>query len=444
MLLGLMRKHAKSWLIKIFIAIIVIVFVFYFGYSFNSGSSSTVAYVNGDPISAKEYERAEFALREELYQQFKSVWNENLVKIFGIKRRAMDSLIIQKLILREAEKIGLGLTKDEIQQTIMDDPIFKNNGTFDLNRYRTMLSINHMDPTEFENLLGKRLIETKLNQVLFSLAPTSEDEILSYYTFENEKIKLNYVMFDASKYNDKVLIEDDDLKKFFESSLEQYRVPEKISVSYIKLAPEMFNNDVKLDNKDILDYYEYHHENWYKPENVKASHILFSIPDNADEEVEQKIRSDAEEILKKVKTDEANFAEYAKEFSSCPSKEEGGNLGYFTKGQMAQEFEDVAFSLAPGEISDLVRSPFGFHIIKVEEHNVSSEKTLEEVESEIVTALTEIKTQELAKDRGMSLIDQMPYDVDLEEYAKEQNEQIYKSDLFAEMNLFQYPMPTHA
>ena len=437
MLLGLMRKHAKSWLIKIFMAIIVIVFVFYFGYSFRSGSSSTVAYVNGDPISAKEYQRAEFALREELYQQFKSIWNDNFIKIFDIKRRAMDTLIIQRLILQEAERIGLGLGKDDVQRIIVDNSMFKNNnGEFDINRYRSTLAANYMEPAEFENLSGKRLLETKLNQVLFSLAPVSEDETLSYYTFENERIKLNYVMFDPSEYREGITAEDDSLKSFFESHSKQYNVPEKISVSYIKLSPEMFTDHVTVEDKDIVDYYGYNRESWNKPENVKASHILFSIPDGADEDTEQKIKSEAEEVLKKLKADKDNFSEYAKEFSSCPSKEQGGDLGYFTRGQMVKEFEDAAFSLGAGEISNLVRSSFGFHIIMVEEHNHATEKSMEDVKSEIIASITEIKTQELAKDRGISLIDQMPYNVNLKEYADEQNEKIYETDLFGTDDAF--------
>ena len=431
MLLGLMRKHAKSWLIKIFIAIIIVVFVFYFGYSFRSGTSSIVAYVNGTPITAKEYERAEFTLREELYQQFQSIWNDNFIKIFDIKRRAMESLIVQKLILQEAERLGLGATQNEIQQVIMGDSLFKSNGKFDINRYRAILSANYMEPAEFEDLSGKRLLETKLNQILFSLVPTSENEILSYYTFENTKAKLNYVMFDPSKNRNKITVEDSNLRSFFENHSRQYRVPEKISVSYMRISPETFNGFVKIEDKDIIDYYGYHRESWQKPENIKASHILFSVPGSADAEAEQKILSNAEEVLRKVKADKANFAGYAKEFSSCPSKEQGGDLGYFTKGQMVKEFEEAAFSLATGEISDIVRSPFGFHIIKVEDYNAPSEKSIKDVKSEIIAILTEIKAHDLAKDRAMSLIDQMPYDISLEEYAKEQDEKIYKSDLFA-------------
>ena len=124
MLLGIMRKHAKSWLIKCLIGIIAVVFIFYFGYSFTAKQGLKVAFVNGDLISSQEYQKAYYDLLEALQKQYKAAWNDNLIKVFDLKNRALNNLINRKLISQEAKRLGLDVTEIETQKAIMDYPAF--------------------------------------------------------------------------------------------------------------------------------------------------------------------------------------------------------------------------------------------------------------------------------------------------------------------------------
>jgi peptidyl-prolyl cis-trans isomerase D len=185
MLLSLMRKHAKSWLIKALIAIIALVFIFYFGYSFSSKGVRTVASVNGDVITMREYDKTYRDLVESYRRQYKNFWNDDLAKVLGLKAKALDTLINERLISQEAKRLGLEATKNEIQQEILAFPYFQLNGQFNLGRYHSMLATNRMKPEDFEADMALNLLSRKLSQFILAFMQVSEQEILDYYTFQN-------------------------------------------------------------------------------------------------------------------------------------------------------------------------------------------------------------------------------------------------------------------
>jgi peptidyl-prolyl cis-trans isomerase D len=257
MLLSLMRKHAKSWLIKALIAIIAIVFVFYFGYSFTSDQAMKIAYVNGELINGPEYEKAYRDMVLAFQNRYKSMWNDNMIKILDLKKRALESLITQRLMSQAAKELGLDVTEEEVQKAIMNYPAFQINGHFDMRRYQTLLSVNHMNPEDFETGITSELLDKKLKQFLFAFLNITDREILEYYTFVNEKVKIAFVEFNPDSFQKSVKIDETKLKKFFEKNKERYRVPEKISVVYLEIDPKNFEGEAKVSEKEIESYYEY-------------------------------------------------------------------------------------------------------------------------------------------------------------------------------------------
>ena len=155
MVLSLMRKHAKSWLIKFLIAIIALVFIFYFGYSFNQQRAVKIAYVNGEIITAVEYEKLYREMLAMVRQQYKDLLNDSLLKSMDLRNRALENLITQKLISQEARRLGLEITEEEIQQAIMRYPAFQINGRFDMRRYQALLANNRMNPEDFEEDMAR-------------------------------------------------------------------------------------------------------------------------------------------------------------------------------------------------------------------------------------------------------------------------------------------------
>ena len=426
-----MRKHAKSWLIKFLIGIIALVFIFYFGYSFKTKKALKMALVNGEVISGLEYQKAYWDLLEGLRRQYKDVWDDNLIKVFDLKNRALDDLINQKLISQEARRLGLEVTEDEIQKAILDYSAFQINGQFDMGRYRSVLDQNRMTPEDFEQEMAKDLLAGKLRQFLFAFMTVTDQEILDQYTYANEKIKISFVQFNPDKFKESIQPDEAAMKEFFEERKESYRIPEKIKIAYLLIDPDSFKDQVELSEQEIEGYYDYNIGTFTEPKQVKARHILFKLGEDASEEREREVREKAEQVLKEARENE-DFATLATKNSEGPTKDNGGDLGYFPKGRMVKSFEDVAFQMKKGEVSDLVRTPFGYHIIKIEDIKEARTKTLDEVRDQIVKTLLTNAGAELAHESALSLIDQMPYNAELDEFAADHQLEAKHTEFFSQ------------
>lgn len=431
MVLSLMRKHAKSWLIKLLIGIIAAVFIFYFGYSFTSREALKMAIVNGEVISGLQYQKAYRDLLEALRVQYKGLWNDNLIKVFDLKNKALEKLINEKLISLEAKKLGLAVTESEVQKAIMDYPAFQSNGQFDLRRYKGLLSNNRMKPEDFEATMANELLKEKLGQFLFAFMGVTDQELLDHYTYTNEKIKISFVEFKPDKFMKSIKPDQASMDKYFKEHKAEYRVPEKIRLAYLLIDPANFEKQVKVADLEIKDYYEYNIGSFMDPKQVKARHILFKLGEDASEDEEKKIRDKAKAVLEEARQGK-DFAALARKYSEGPTKAKGGDLGYFSAGKMVKPFEDAAFKLKKGEISDPVRTRFGYHLIKVEDIKEERTKPLEEVRQKIVETLTNNRSADLAHEKGMSLVDQMPYAVDLGRYAAEHDLKVAETDYFSQ------------
>ncbi|MFZ7111247.1 MAG: SurA N-terminal domain-containing protein [Desulfatiglandales bacterium] len=431
MLLSLMRKHAKSYLIKFLIAIIAIVFIFYFGYSFTSHEGMRIATVNGEPISGVEYQKAYRTLLEALQKQYKDFWNENLIKTFDLKNRALEGLIQEKLISQEAMRMGLEVTDKEVQDQILSYPSFQFNGRFDESRYRMLLANNHMKPEEFEEEIARQLLRRKIEQFLSAFLPITDQEVADFFTLSKERVKISFVRFNPEDFKSSVTIDESALETYFKENQESYRIPKKLKIRYILIDSDQFKDVVSVSEQQVRDFYEENIEIYKEKKQVKARHILFRLDQNATEEAEKTTKEAAEKVLEKARKGE-DFAALAKEYSEGPTKEKGGDLGYFSQGQMVQPFEEAAFDLKKGEVSDLVKTQFGYHIIKVEDTKEARTKGLEEVRDQIAENLAKTVRADLAHEKALSLIDQMPYDVDLAKYAAEQGVTINETGYFTQ------------
>ncbi len=430
MVLSLMRRHAKSWLIKFLIGMIAVVFIFYFGYSFTSRGGVKIGYVNGEPIMGTEYQKTYQHLLEALQREYKNVWSENLIEAFDLRNRALENLINQKLVSQEARRVGLDVTEKEIQKEILAYPAFQSGGRFDEGRYRALLSQNHMKPEDFEASIAQELLQRKLSQFLMTFSPVTEQEVLDQYTFSNQKVKISFVQFQAKTFEKSVNMDPKSMEAYFEEHKEEYRMPEKIKITYITIDPDTFKSEVKITDKQVRDYYEENREIFRQEKEVRARHILFKLDQSASEEEEKRVREKASMVLEKARKGE-DFSNLAKKYSEGPTAQKGGDLGFFSEGRMVKPFEEAAFKMKKGEISELVRTRFGYHIIKVEDVKEERQRTLDEVREEIKKTLTNMASTDLAHEKALSLIDQMPYDVVLEEYAERQKVSTRQSGYFS-------------
>jgi peptidyl-prolyl cis-trans isomerase D len=262
-----------------------------------------------------------------------------------------------------------------------------------------------MTPEAFEQQMGRDLTLQKVEGFIKRRAAVTEEEILAEFRFNFTLIQVAYLLFDPKSYEIQVNADLKSHEGFYQQNQERYKEPEKRQISYMLFNPDSYLPEVQVTENQIREYYEDHGSDYHKEQEVRARHILFRVKDDASEAEIAKAREEGERVLAELKQGK-DFAEFARKFSQDPTAaENGGDLGFFTRGRMVPEFSDAAFSLKPGDISDLVSTPFGFHIIKVEEVRPAKTTPLEEVRGEIELRVKKEKTRDIANRKARSLAD---------------------------------------
>jgi peptidyl-prolyl cis-trans isomerase D len=411
------------------VGLIAVVFIFWGVYAIREKPGSKIAYVNGDLITGLEYEARYREMLDALQKQYKEYWNDTLIKAFQIKQRALNSLIEKRLISQESAKIGLGVTDEEVANAIATYPAFQVNGEFDEGRYRSLLHYNRMEPTDFESSIKLELLGQKIRHFIKCFFPITDMEIINYYSYQKEKVNIGFVSFNPGDFKGKTEVKQDEKKAYFEAHKEKYRIPEKIKIAYLVFSPSDFLDKVTIAEKEISDFYELNQESFKNPKKIKARHILLKVSPDASESKQTETKEKALSLLKRLKDGE-DFAALAKKYSQDPAASKGGDLGYFTRGQMVKPVEELAFSLKKGELGGPVKTQFGWHIIRVDDIKDATVKTFSEVRNQIVTTIKNDISKEIARERALTLMDQMPYNIDLPTYAAQHGLTVKETDYF--------------
>ena len=428
-MLRLMRKQAGSWLIKILLGAIVIVFIFWGVGSFRSQRGGRVALVNGDQITLDEYREAYNNLIEQLRRRFRNNLDEDLLKQLQVKRQALNRLIDNKLLVQESKRLKFRVSEKELADAILNIAAFQRAGMFDSRLYRDVLDRLRMTPEAFEAAQKDAMLIDKLRMLITSSAKISDQETLEWYNWVNASVNIDYVIFDPNRYKD-IHPSDEEIKTFFENHKEEYKTDAMIKVRYLNFNPDAFRSKVALSNEEVREYYDENLETFKIPKTVEARHILLRVNQDADPETVKKTKDRALDILKLAKEGK-DFAELAKQYSEGPTRDKGGYLGKFKKEAMVKPFADMAFSLKAGEISEPVRTQFGWHLIKVEKVNKASITSFDDAQKNIREKLTEDMAKSLAYDEAETVSDDAIEEEDLLNAAKERNVKILTTDFFS-------------
>ena len=431
-MLDRMRRH-KGWL-KWSLALVVLTFVvFYipdfFTPSIGASPSEVLAEVEGEPITVGTFQRRYAAQVNAYRNAYGGQLNDQLLKQLGIDRQILQQLIDEEAMVAESERQGITVSDVEIRERILALPGFQENGKFiGEQRYRTLLQMQNppMTTAEFERSLRRALQIEKLRNAVTGWMSVSDADVAGEYRRRNEKVKLEVVPITAESLKNEVSVTDAEVTAYFDTSKEKYRIGEKRKVKYAIVNVDQVRSTIVVPDADIQAFYTQNLQQYQTPAQVRASHILFKI-EGKDEKV---VRAQAEDVLKKVKAPGADFAALAKQYSEDDSNNaNGGDLDYFGRGRMVAEFEQAAFAMKPGEISDLVKTAFGFHIIKVVDNKPDATRPVAEVRPEIEEQLKWQKAQAEAEKIAKSLEGTMKSAADLDRVAKERNLQVTETGL---------------
>ena len=429
-MLGTMRKHATSWLIKVACFAIVIVFIFWGGYSYTEKKASRVAVVNGSYIGLREYQSMYSNLVEQMRRQFGRQFSSELVETLNLKGQALDRLINRRLILAEAGMLEFDVSREELQNAIVSYPAFQTNGQFDSLRYQQILRSNKLTPQDFEANQREDLLINKVEQFITRGTKVLESEMLSFFHHTRDRVNLAYVQIDPQDFKNQVKVDEEAVRDYFDKHRENYRLADKRNILYVRFVPQDYLAEVEVTDQEIEEFYQLHQDDYREPKKVHARHILFRISEKAKTAEIQEILDRAKKVLNLARKGD-NFAELARKYSDDSTASKGGDLGYFKSGDMVKPFADSAFSLKKGEISDLVRTRFGVHIIKVEDIKEESVKPLAAVKETVRQSLKEERSREIALQRADSFIDLSRALDDLQKAAAEAGLEVKESGLFA-------------
>jgi len=379
-----MRNSAQSWLAKFILGGIAFSFALWgIGGYFNGSRIENVAEVDGKPIIdsqfAQAYDRQVNGYRQMLGKQF----SRAMLKQFHVKDDTLQTLINRRIMLDEAERLGLVAPEAILIARIQSTPAFRSTSGFDTNRYHILTrNMGYASPRDFENEERLNLMVDALQQAIMRSATVTDSEIHARFDREYERRTLEAIVVDPDTLGKKITISDSDAHSYYTAHNDDFKSPLRIQLNAVVIDPKTLVDKQSVTDQEIATLYDERKAQYVIKEQRRASHILIKVADKA---------SDAQVAIARKKIEAAkarldkgeSFTDVAKAVSDDNSADKGGDLGFFARGTMVPPFEKAAFALKKGETSAIVRSPFGFHIIKLTAIKPAHQQSLDEVKQQL-------------------------------------------------------------
>jgi peptidyl-prolyl cis-trans isomerase D len=396
-MLEAIRERAQGLIVKIILGLITIPFALWGvdSYIRHSDKADIVAEVDGQKISKQEFDQTLKEQQEQMRSVMGAKFDPTVLDRPEVRQSILDGLIQQRLLSMEANRAGFNMPDSLLAAIIADIPEFQQDGKFSQSRYETMVRDQNMTPTGFESRLRQNLVIQQLREGLFhgvAMPHTAEDTVIRLAEQQRE---ISQSMLTPEQFMIQMKVNPADVRSYYDKHKEEFRIPEQVRLEYVVLSANELSEQMTVSDEEVKKYYDEHSAQYQEQEQRKASHILIGAGAGASPAENTAARAKAEEILREIKQNPAKFEELAKRNSQDPgSAAKGGDLGFFARGVMVKPFEDAVFGMKGGEISGLVQSDFGFHIIKLTAIRHGGTRSLDEVKAEIAL---ELKKQKAAK-----------------------------------------------
>jgi len=416
-MLDRMRRH-KAWL-KWSLGLVCVTFVLVYIPSFvspqgaSAAPNAVVATVEGRDIKVSDFQRAYNQQVQAYRQAYGGNLDDQMLRQLGVEQRVLSQMIDEESVLAEADRLGIKVTDAELRERIVRLPAFQDNGQFiGDQRYRQILAAQAppIAVDDFERELRRQLQSEKLRAALTAWVAVTDEEVDAEYRRRNEKVKVDLVLFNADAFKAGLAPSDAEITAYFEQNKAKYRIPEKRRVRYLHADAATLRDRVTVSEADARKRYTDTIAQFQQPEQVRVSHILLKT-EGKDEAA---VRQQAERVLAEVRSG-GDFAALAAKYSEDEaSKAKGGDLDFFARGAMVKEFDEAAFGLEPGQTSGLVKSPYGFHIIRATGKRPAATQPYEAVSAQIIDQLkwerAQQEVQRLVEDLDKEIDD--PADID--------------------------------
>lgn len=407
-MLDILRKGAQSWGIKVLFAIIIIVFVFTFGMSrVQDRGGNVLATVNTVPILVPDFQQRLQRGMDMARAQNPGMTSEFLVQM-GIKQQIFEQMVTEELLKQKALELGLAVTKEELANQIHLIPAFQNEAKiFDPELYKNVLRSNNMSPGMFESDFMNNLLIEKLTSYVGVTGKMTDEQVRDVFDYGMAEATISYLMYPWNAYTDQVNATEEQITTYYEDHASQYVIPAQAKIAYVEITPGTLADHNTVSSQDMEEFYNKNKEQFKIEEQVNARHLLVRVDEDASEEDVAKAMEKISQAQKELK-DGKSFTEIAEKYTEDPSgTHTGGALGWFGRGRMVLPFEEAAFALEPGNISEPVRTQFGFHLIQVEEKRESGYQEYKDVIPSILDTIARDRALETLQDyldQGLELI----------------------------------------
>ncbi len=383
-MLGYIRESVQGWIAWAIVILLIIPFALWgINEYFGSGGSLVVASVNGEEISQQAFQREYYLQRDRMRQMFGDQFDPSLMDP-QIKQKALDDIVDREVLVQSASEVGYRIADDFLVQTIQGFESFQENGKFSNDLYKRQLNSQGESPATFEYRIQRAILSQQLYSGLAATPVVTKQDNDRLLELQEQTREIGYMVLKANNFRHDEDATEDAIKQYYDEKSERYKTPEMVSLQYIELDAKDLATDEQPSESDLKQFYDERASQYVTPEERRTRHILISVDAGASDEQVQAAKKKAEEIHKKL-VDGADFEKMAKEYSEDPgSKESGGDIGFFGKGSLDPFYEETMFQLKPGEISEPVKSAFGYHIIKLEEIREQKTKSFDEVKASLI------------------------------------------------------------
>jgi len=403
-MLQIIRDRAQGVFAWIIVGMISIPFALWgINSYFGGGGDDSIAEVDGAKISSRQLQSAYQQQRDRLQQMFGGKLPENLFSEETMRRQVLEQLVEKELLIKAAADNGMRVGDKQLRELITGIEAFQRDGKFDSAQYERVLAKQGMSPRLFEQRVRRDLIANQLSDAMVASEFTLESEVNAQLALQQQQRDIGYMVIPVSQFEPGIDISGEESRAYYESNSARYMQPEQVKVDYLELDAAAIAAGIAIDETELQQRYEAQKLNYRTAEERQASHILIQVADGAPEQEVSAAQSKAEALLQRLNAGE-EFATIAKAESQDPgSARNGGDLGFFGRGVMDQAFEAATFALQPGEMSDLVRSAFGFHIIKLVAVKGGETKPYAQVAAQLKGEMQQERAMEIFHDRAEQL-----------------------------------------
>jgi peptidyl-prolyl cis-trans isomerase D len=378
------RDKAQGWIAWAIVILISIPFALWGIQEYlGTGSEPVVAKVNGDEITERALDQRFHRFREELRTRLGDAYRPELINDKRMRQEVLKQMVSENVIIQASHDLGMRVGDPLVRQAIMEIDAFQKDGRFDQATFDRFARMQGLTTGGFEQRIRQAILTEQLSQGVRTSAFVTDWELREVLRLQNQTRDLAFFIIEPDAFQPSEAIPASEIQAYYDEHREDFRVSEKVRLEYIRLNAAMAGDTLEVDEASLRGFYDNHQENYGQPEQRQASHILIRLDGDADQAAVDTAMQEITALSERIQQGE-DFAELAKVNSEDPgSAEAGGDLGYFGMGIMDPAFEEAAFALQEGEVSEPVRSSFGIHLIKITGIKPSSVKPFDEVREEV-------------------------------------------------------------